>query len=115
MVANVWRDMEEKLLIIRTENGHVLRCTGEHPILTETGVKRAAQITIQDSIVGEFQTAEKVAEISDTTNNAENTGKEIFLVDNIDLSEDKGHFSFAEGLAVGDCLVQNNVVSCQKM
>lgn len=72
----------------------------------------ATQITVQDSIVSEFQIAEKVAEISDTTNNVENTGKEILLVD---LSEENSHFFFAEGLAMGDCLVQNNDVSCQKI
>lgn len=51
-VINLYkRNINETLYIFTLENGEVFKCTGNHPIYTKTGKKRADEITINDDII----------------------------------------------------------------
>lgn len=45
------RQINEKLYVFTLENGKVFKCTGNHPIYTKNGKKRADEITLNDEIL----------------------------------------------------------------
>lgn len=49
-IFNIYRGREEELLILKTEQGKMIKMTEDHPVMTENGWKRAGKLNAADRI-----------------------------------------------------------------
>ncbi len=97
-VMNVWQGREEHMMCIELRNGFRIILTENHPVKTTTEMKRASEIDENDEILISNGEKCKIASISCIEYNER--------VYNLDMS---GNIMFAEGIAVGDSEVQNEI------
>lgn len=98
LVRNVWQGTEEHMMCIELRNGFRIILTENHPVKTTTEMKRASEIDENDEILISNGEKCKIASISCIEYNER--------VYNLDIS---GNIMFAEGIAVGDFEVQNEI------
>ena len=99
-VQNIWKGMEEALILIRTEEGDVVRMTKEHPVYQGNGFIRAGELKPGDTVYGEAGRKLTVA--------AAGTAPYGGFVYSLELEHGGGGGRMlANGIVVGDFGVQN--------
>lgn len=100
-VVNIYTGMEQTLIHIKTEGGHSLNATENHPVYTKSGRKQLKTVLGADELLMQDGTFEKIEEAYPYVYD-----KKVY---NLELAE--GHQMVCDGIVVGDFTAQNEIVS----